>query len=188
MTKNAIVKGSLSAIAKSENSSIAEVFLGAEIIVLLDWSGSMVARDAGGGKSRKQVAQEHLVRLQEAHPGKVGLICFADYPIFCPNGSPLNCGGCTALEKALRYVKPVDDTDTKIVIVSDGLPNDEEETLRVARTFKTKLDVIYIGDERDPTGGRVFLQKLAEATGGQFFKADSPGLLVPSVETLMLTG
>lgn len=188
MAKNALIKGSLGQIAQSQNSSIAEVFLGAEIIVLLDWSGSMSACDAVGGKSRSDVATEHLTKLQGDHPGKVGLICFADYAIFCPNGSPMSCGYSTALEKALQYVKPMDDTGTKIVVVSDGEPNDKSEALKMARTFKTKIDVIFVGSEQDFAGGRAFLDRLARATGGELYKADSPGLLAPSVETLMLTG
>jgi hypothetical protein len=47
--------------------------------------------------------------------------------------------------------------DTKIVLVSDGEPDDNaDETLKLAKTFQTAIDVIYIG--REGGSGYQFLQ------------------------------
>ena len=47
-----VVKGSLTDIAKQNGTSLAETFLSADVIVLVDTSSSMEAHDAPGGKSR----------------------------------------------------------------------------------------------------------------------------------------
>jgi Mg-chelatase subunit ChlD len=187
MSKNAIVKGSLSAISKRNNCSLAESFLSADVLLLVDMSGSMSATDAPGGLSRYQAAENDVIRLQHRHEGKVALVCFSSTVMFVPGGKPLRMGGGTDLAKALRYIKVADDADIKLILISDGLPNNSESALSVAMTFKSKISTIYIGPENDMQGGRAFLKKLADATGGQSLKSDSPGLLADKVETLMLT-
>jgi len=185
---SAIVPGSQSAVAKNSHQSLAESFLSAEMIILLDCSGSMDMRDAPGNISRKEAASNALRKLQAENPGKIALICFADRVEYAPHGSPVNCGGGTAMDKALEFAKIADDCGLKIVIVSDGLPNDEQDTLRIAKTYTTKIDAIYIGSEQDYDGGRAFLQKLVGATRGQFYQSDAPGMLGSGVERLLLGG
>ena len=183
---NSIVPGSLSQIAQQNNTGLAESFLGADYIIVLDMSGSMSSHDAPGGKSREQVAEEDVIHLQTMHKGKIALFCFADYCIFAPGGVPLNCGGSTNMAAALRYIQAADDCGSKIILVSDGMPNDASETLRIAREFKNKIDTIFCGPETDTEGGRAFLEKLARATKGKSYQSDSPGLLGTSVEKLLL--
>lgn len=185
---NAIVPGSLSAIAQQNNCSLSESFLSCDALVLLDMSGSMESCDTPSGESRRKVATDQLIRLQKDNAGKLALICFADSVVFCPAGFPQDCGGSTRLERALEYIKPADDCGMKIIIISDGSPNSPEQCLNVARTFKNKVDTIYIGPEGDYEGGRKFLEKLASVTGGQALKSDAPGLLSKEVETLLLKG
>jgi Mg-chelatase subunit ChlD len=183
----ALVKGSLGAIAEQENKSLAESFLTCDTLLLADMSGSMGAKDAQGGLTRYEAAENDVIRLQNNHEGKIALISFSDDVLFCPNGKPYRFGGSTNLTRALKYIKPVDNIGVKIILISDGLPNQPEKALSVAKTFKSKIDVVYVGDERDLLGGRKFLEKLAKATGGSFSKSDSPGLLESQVETLMLS-
>lgn len=185
---NQIVKGSIIDITQSNSSSIAETFLSCDALVLLDMSGSMESRDTPSGESRRKVATDQLIKLQKENAGKLALICFADYVLFCPAGVPQDCGGSTRLERGLEYIKPADDCGMKIIIISDGSPNDPNKALDIARTFKNKVDTIYIGPETDYEGGRAFLEKLASVTGGQSLKSDSPGLLSKEVETLLLKG
>jgi hypothetical protein len=146
----------------------------------------MSSHDAPGGKSREQVAEDDIIRLQATHKGKIALFCFADYAIFAPGGVPLNCGGSTNMAAALRYIQAADDCGSKIILISDGMPNDASETLRIAREFKNKIDTIFCGPETDTEGGRAFLEKLARATGGQAVTTATPGLLGAQVETLLL--
>jgi hypothetical protein len=185
MSKSALVSGSLAAVAQRDGISLAESFLSAEAIVLIDQSGSMAANDARGGRSRFDVADEELARLQATLPGKVAVIEFSTFPQFRPGGRPTRSRGTTDMVKALEFVKIADDCGVRIILISDGEPDDEEETLRVARRFKSRIDTIFIGREGDH--GAEFLARLAAATGGASHKAAEPGLLADQVRQLLLT-
>lgn len=185
---NQIIPGSLGAIAHQNNKSIAETFLSCDIIVIVDCSGSMSTTDSRGGKSRADVANAELAALQNNLPGKIAVIGFANDTQFCPSGIPTAPGASTDMEKALKFVKIADPIpDMKFFLISDGQPDDEQATLRVARTFKNKINTIYVGPEDTPTG-RDFLQKLAKATGGQTTTADRAKELTSKIEKLMLKG
>lgn len=181
-SNKALVTGSLAQVAQQQNISLAESFLSVDAILLVDMSSSMEARDAPGGISRYDAAEKELVRLQASLPGKVAVIAFSNSPIFCPGGTPIRLGGNTNMADALRFVKPADSL-AKIILISDGEPDSEAETLQVARTFKAPISCIFIGPE---TGhGRRFLQDLAQACGGQFAKSKAPGLLTDDVTRLL---
>lgn len=185
--KNQIIVGSQQDIANRQNISLAESFLSAEMVVVLDNSGSMEYRDTPQGKSRVDVAANHLTHLQGKYPGKVALICFGSNVEYSPAGIILPVGGRTDLALALEFTKVADDCGLKIVVISDGEPNDENKALQVAKQYKSKIDVIYCGSETD-NSGRLFLERLARATGGQFFTSDNPGELLEQTEILMLGG
>lgn len=184
---NKLVIGSLQDIANKQGVSLADSFMNAEMVVILDNSGSMMTRDTARGISRVDLAQEHLTTLQGKHQGKVALICFADNVQYSPSGLIVNVGGGTDLTNALQFCKIVDGHGMKIVLISDGEPSDENSAMAVAKTYKSKIDVIYCGSETS-SYGRDFLQRLAAATGGQFFKSDNPGELLEQAELLMLGG
>lgn len=188
MSNTAIVPGSLGQIAQRDGVSLAETFLNCDGILLVDQSGSMSSCDAPGDQSRYDAADKELARLQREFPGKVAVVAFSSTAVFCPGGVPMRLGGGTDMGEALRFVKVADDAGLKIILISDGEPNSESEALAAARQFKTRIDTIYIGPEDDYHGGRAFLQRLAKATGGQFFKSTAPGLLADGVETLLLKG
>lgn len=180
---NAITKGSLSALAQQSGASLAETFLGADAVVIVDMSGSMGAHDAPGGRSRYDAAESELRKLQEKLPGKVAVIAFSSFPQFEPGGVPTRLGGGTDMAAALKFVLPVDGTGVRIILISDGYPDNEQETLAVAAKFKTRIDCIFIGSEGE--GGQEFLRRLAQATGGKAFKSNSPGLLKSAVQHLL---
>lgn len=183
---NQIVEGSLSEVAKNNNQSVAETFLSCDVLLIADMSSSMGATDAPSGKSRYQVAEDDIIRLQAKFSGKVALIVFANEVQFCPTGIPIQLGGGTELAKALQFIKVADDIGIKLVIISDGEPNDKSECLKIARTFTSKIDTVFVGPENDIYGGRAFLEQLAQVTGGTFQQSSEPGLLAESVEVLML--
>lgn len=187
MSNQAIVTGSLSAISQSTGKSLAESFMNADVVIALDCSGSMDSHDAPGNKSRRVMAQEQLTRLQSSNQGKIALVCFANYAVFSPAGIPVECGGTTNLAGALSYIQPCDNTGMKIIIVSDGSPDDPEKALTIAKQFKTPIQTVYCGPEDDREGGRAFLERLAASTGGTSLASDMPGLLEKEV-TLLLKG
>lgn len=183
----AIIQGSLSALARQEGKSLAETFVNADLVVIVDTSGSMNTHDSRNGKSRYEVACEELAALQANHPGKIAVLSFADEVVFCPSGIPINLGGGTDMVKVLQFAKIADVPGMQFILISDGEPNDEQQTLAVARTYRNKISTIYVGSEEHPTG-RDFLQRLAAATGGQNITADRAKQLQSSIEKLYLPG
>lgn len=183
----AIVPGSLSAIAKQEGKSLAETFVNADLVVIVDTSGSMSTHDSRGRKSRYEVACEELATLQGNHPGKIAVLAFADSTIFCPSGVPTYLGGGTDMANALQFAKIADVPGMQFILISDGEPNDEQKTLTVARTYQNKISTIYVGPEEEPFG-RDFLQRLAAATGGRTMTVDRAKELKAGIEKLYLPG
>ncbi len=182
----AIVPGSLSAIAKRDNQSLAESFLSADAIVLVDTSGSMAMHDSRGGKSRYDVALEELAQLQAHLPGKLAILAFSDSTIFCPGGVPplLGCG--TNLAGALRFAKVADVDGMQFVVISDGEPDEARAALAEAAKYQNKISTIFVGPETDWAGGRAFLAQLAAQSGGQAVAADRAQELASKTETLLL--
>lgn len=182
MNSKAITKGSLAAIAQQKNQSLAESFLSAELIAIVDMSGSMAMHDAPGGLSRFDAAEKELKALQAEMPGQIAVICFSDRVQFCPGGVPIRFGNGTNMAGALRFVHMADGV-AKIVLISDGEPDCQRSTLKEARRFKHSIDTIYIGPEGER--GQTFLQQLAQATGGTAASSKEPGLLANGVKLLL---
>lgn len=160
-----ITYGSLGYMAQ-QGQSIAESFLSVDAILLLDISASMQATDCPNGQERYTVACDEMRRLQRQLPGKLAVIEWATGHAFVPGGVPSPPEGySTCMDGVLQFVKVADGTGIKIILISDGEPDSEDDTLNVARTFTSKIDTIYIG----PEGGRgaAFLRRLADATGGR---------------------
>jgi len=183
----AIIPGSLGAIAKQEGKTIAETFMSADCIVIVDTSGSMNDHDSRDGKSRYEVACEELARLQNQFPGKIAVLAFSNDVQFCPSGIPVFLGSGTDMAKALEFAKIADVPGMQFILISDGEPDEEEKTLSVARTYQNKISTIYVGPEERPVG-RDFLYRLAQATGGQGITVDRAKELKSGIERLMLPG
>lgn len=179
-----IIQGSLGAVAQQNGKSIAESFVNADCIIIVDTSSSMGQHDSRGGKSRYEVACEELKNLQASLPGKLALLSFSDDVIFCPNGIPYNYESMTDLAKALKFAKMGDlSSGMRFIVISDGEPNDEDQALKVAKTYKNKIDTIYVGPENGD--GQKFLQKLARASGGQGVTAAQVKELESTVKHLL---
>ena len=183
--QTSIVKGSITEIAKSTGKSIAELFTNAEVVTIVDVSGSMSTHDSRGDKSRYETACQELAAIQKNRPGKVAVISFSENAQFCPGGVPMYQGQGTDLTKALRFAKIADLPGISIIVISDGDPCDPEGAIAVARTYKNKISTIYVGPEDRPSG-RDFLSRLAASTGGETVTADRAKELAKSIETLLL--
>jgi uncharacterized protein with von Willebrand factor type A (vWA) domain len=184
MSTNAIITGSIGAIARRDGKSIAETFINADVIVIVDTSGSMNSHDSRGGKSRYEVACQELADLQNSLPGKIAVLAFSSEIIFCPAGIPQYFGGGTDLEKALKFAKQADVTGMRFIVISDGEPNSERDAMNVAKTFKNKISTIYVGPEEYPAG-REFLERLAKASGGLSVTAEKAQELAANVRLLL---
>jgi len=176
------IPGSLASQAVNTGHSIAETFVGADVIVLVDTSSSMRDRDRTD-KSRYERACDELAKVQASLPGKIAVLSFGDMVLFCPSGIPTQPCGMTNFTGALSFAKVADIEGMKFIIISDGEPNDEKSALQVARTYQNKIDTIFIGGEGD--GSARFLAQLATASGGQSIKDFSAKQLEISVKGLL---
>jgi Mg-chelatase subunit ChlD len=176
-TQTALVPGSLAAIAADTNTSIAESFLSADALIVVDVSGSM------SGSPYDQACAE-LRKLQADLPGKVAVVAFSDRPEFAAHGTPRMIGGGTDLARALTFVHVADDCEIRFIVISDGCPNDEAAALREARKFQSRIDTVFIGREGEP--GQDFLRRLAAASGGQH-STNQVHQIAERVERLLLT-
>ena len=180
-----IVYGSLGQIAQ-QGRSIAETFAtGVDAILMIDVSGSMCTTDCREGQSRYDAACAELKRLQRQLPGKLAIIEWSDGHAFCPGGQPSGIKGMTNMAGVLRFVQIADGTGIKFILISDGEPDSEQETLDVARKFSDKINTVYIGPENGP--GRDFLRRLSALTGGQFEEQNANNMQLAQSVTKLLT-
>jgi len=181
----AMVKGSLSQIAKESGKTLAESWISVDAVILVDISLSMSDRDARGGKSRHEVAQEELTNLQKTLPGKIAIIAFSQDFTFVPGGLLPPPQDVTDLAGALKYTHIADAIPgMKFIVISDGEPNDEAEALKEAKRYKNIIDTIYVGPESG-RAGREFLQKLAKASGGEFMLKPKVAELASGIRGLL---
>lgn len=180
---NVVIPGSIADIAKQTNRSIAETFMSCSVIILVDTSGSMDTNDSRGGRTRYEVACDELATLQGNLPGKIAVISFSSDAIFCPNGQPTFIGAGTRMEQALQFAKIADLDGVRFILISDGEPDNGPETLNIAKTYKNKIDTIYVGPEGG--SGSSFLARLAKASGGQTVTADRAKELAPVIQHLL---
>lgn len=186
----AVAVGSLSAVADGSRAALAESMMDIDALLVVDMSGSMANKDAPGGVSRYDAAEKELRSLQKSMPGRIGIIAFSSEATFCPDGVPPRMGRSTDMAAALRLALPMDDL-AQIVLISDGCPDSESETLDVAARFQGKIDCIYIGSNEVSVwggGGRAFLKTLAERTGGKSTQGESVGLFQHEVVKLLGAG
>ena len=182
----AIIPGSIGAIAKRQGISVAESFLSAEVVIICDSSGSMAANDSRGNRSRYDVAVEELARLQNNNPGKVAVIAFSSSVQFVPSGVLPFMGGGTDLAGALKFSRQADVGTMRFIVISDGQPDSESDALVEAGKFKNRIDVIYVGPEGG--SGQAFLNRLAKASGGKSVTADRVQHLADATQYLLRDG
>ncbi len=181
MQNQALVVGSLQSVAKATGQSLAETFISADVVVLVDTSSSMLDRD--GDNSRYDRACSELSRLQSSLPGKIAVISFASEPIFCPSGVPQTPFGMTDLAKALKFAKVADVGDMRFIIISDGEPDSQEEALAAVAQYRGRVDVIYVGREGGP--GEKFLTRLAKSKGGKSITSENAKSLAAAAQYLL---
>jgi glutamate 5-kinase len=143
--------------------------------------------DSRGNQTRYDVACEELTNLQNNLPGKIAVLSFSGETQFCPSGTPYYFGCGTDMAKALKFAKLADVPGIRFILISDGQPDDETETLKVAKTYKNRIDTIFVGPERDKSA-QAFLAQLSTQSGGVHITADRAKELASKAQTLLLGG
>jgi len=177
------VSGSIAAQSAAANKPLAETFINADVIVIVDTSGSMGQTD-GTERTRYERACAELEKVQATMPGKICVISFSDDCLFCPSGIPWDYRCGTDLAKALKFAKVADVPDMRFIVISDGSPDDEQAALDIARKYKNHIDTIYIGSKN--RSGQDFLARLAQASGGISAKDFSAHQLSNTVYGLLI--
>lgn len=179
------VEGSLAKIAEQNNQSIAESFVSADVIVIVDTSGSMGDRDRSDSRTRYQIACDELKKLQAKLSGRIAVIAFSSTVVFCPNGVPIDLGMGTDLAQALTFAKVADIPPMRYIIIADGYPDNRETALKVARTYQNRIDTIYVGPETDASA-KAFMQELASVKQGKYETAKNATQLAETTQRLLL--
>jgi hypothetical protein len=195
-----MTKGSLGELSQAANMGLAEAFMSADTIILVDTSGSMQDRDDIAetvgmfgtpqygqkyGPTRYERACAELIKLQANLSGRIAVMSFSSHTVYCPGGVPDFLQGGTNIAEALRFVHIADGVVDRFVLISDGEPQEPEAALAEARKFTTPISTIFIGSEGGP--GQAFLKRLADASGGTAQTIQQAGLLAEKIEVLMLT-
>lgn len=181
-----VVPGSIKHYAHQHNQPLALAWLQVQAVILFDRSASMDEHDAPGGLTRYTMAVSELSKLQAQCPGRIAIVQFNDECSFQPGGVPDRPTGTTDLAGALELVKRknMDSPGMRIIVISDGEPDDEAAALVTAKKFANRIDVVYCGPTERPQG-REFLRRLSAASGGQLVTADcATGLMAATIKLL----
>lgn len=162
--EQSLQRGSLNDIVTARKKKVEDEQKKKERFLLLDCSGSM-GESIENGRAKIDALREIVKSLQAKttfttviFPAQTGAMISDEIPGAGGN-TPLH----SALELTMKY--PV----RHIVIVSDGMPDDSQAALSLARDLKgrgVKIDVFYVGPRPHP--GEDFLRQLSAETGGQF--------------------
>jgi hypothetical protein len=143
-----------------------------DCVLLLDVSGSMA--DYAGEKTKIQQLSEvvnsgDFKKLKKIiFSGFVREVQFVD----------LRTYGSTDLASGVRYLSVFPGLK-KVILVSDGCPDDEYSALNEGRILASrgvKVDIIYLGPGGDQ--GEAFMKQLAALTGGQATTIKTSNLLI----------
>ena len=136
-------------------------------VVLADVSGSM-ASPAWSGRTKHSVLRDAIAATAQA--GRHELMAFAGGVTPSISAAELPPpGGGTALHLALQAAIGRD--PGRILVISDGEPDDEQAALAAATQFGGVVDVLYIGPDAN-AAAMAFLRRLARAGHGQYQGSD----------------
>lgn len=134
-------------------------------VVLADVSGSM-ASPAWGGRSKHDILAEAIAATATGHE----VLAFAARVTLVTESAALPLpGGGTALHLALRVAH--ERRPGRILVISDGEPDDPSAALAAAAAFPGVIDVLYIGPDSNAAAMR-FLRSLAQAGHGRYEGSD----------------
>lgn len=137
------------------------------VVLLLDVSTSM-ARPAAPGKRRIDVLRAALRHVLPDSPG-TRVVAFSDDVIALePHEEVPEPEGGTALHLALLHVLPW--KPTRVIIVSDGEPDDRHAAIAAARALGCIIETVFCGPE-DDRAAIGFLKTLALCSRGGLGRA-----------------
>ena len=133
--------------------------------LLLDVSGSMDA-PIGPGHRKIDALRRIVDDLHgDLHGPLVAFgLCTAPRQVAYVDRVP-EPSGTTPLKEGIVFCH--EEGAQRIIVVSDGAPDDAGGALEAARAFKHPIDVFFVGSDGE-TCGAAFLRSLCVAAGGQY--------------------
>ena len=155
----------------SEKSSLDEVVAAKtkRSLLIVDCSGSMSDRIATGERKIDKL-RKVVDELRTTHPVPVAAFGLYGTAVQLVERIP-DPSGMTPLDRAITFGRVQE--ANHLVVVTDGLPDNEQRALDAATAFGGPIDVFYIGDGNDT--GAAFCARLAKLTGGQCGVTDLTG-------------
>lgn len=183
-TSGALVKQLEKSGSLSSLSDLVRVRDNENVALLVDVSGSMVdSVDDGASYGRNYTRRIDALRIVVRDVIRTKLV-----PVFAFGGPvsdsdhrmqycwqvpfdaiPEPVGG-TPLRQAIEMMRS--QGFGRLLVISDGKPDDASGALEAARQFGGRIDVVFVGPANDWMGGSAFLEELAKATGGNRFEGD----------------
>lgn len=162
----------------------------ATVVVAIDGSGSMVDHIGSTGMSKWDQARIALRDVCLGNP-EIILISFSSGARIVPNASQLPAdlmqaavqgyGGGTDLTAALKLAKGL--RPRKTIIISDGMPDNQQTALEVAEQITGAVDTIYCGPDSHPA--IAFLRQLAHDNAGEPLVWDGLREMAPCIRGLL---
>ena len=119
------------------------------VVIIADTSGSMA--DSAGSRSKIDLLREAVAEAWEGlHPSVRRLVRFdsAALSLYSPAELTEPSGG-TAMHLGLRTAGNVQ--PSRVIVISDGQPDDAAEALKAADELGCRIDVLYCGADSDAT-------------------------------------
>lgn len=137
-----------------------------DTMFICDYSGSMYGMIDG------TTFREHMNSILKK-VGAANIIGFADRALYSnkPFEDDSMLGGGTDLTNALSFFRNRYSQYTKIILISDGEPNDSKSAMSEAMKIGKRIECIYIGPK--DSNGYKFLANLSTKTGGTISNADT---------------
>jgi hypothetical protein len=116
---------------------------------------------------------DHLRDIMKDYP-EARKVCFSS-DVYCNvdrNGNvdctiPTSAHGSTDLARAIGHLRGLAKRPERIVLISDGDPDDPNAAIREAIGFSVPIDIIFIGQKG--SSGEIFMINLAKFTRGRQF-------------------
>ena len=166
---NAIAKLEQGLQAKSLDALVAAASQ-EDAFLVMDCSSSMGAKMSNGKTRIAGLGEVVADIVRECNPQMVAFAgnYWEGGDCFMVGEAPADCGGSTPLAAAINFAK--ENGATRLVVISDGVPDSREAAINAAMLFGGRIDVVFVGDAGD--AGSAFLNKLAKLTGGTRFNGD----------------
>ena len=139
------------------------------VVIIADTSGSMA--DSAGSRSKIDLLREAVAEAWEGlHPSVRRLVRFdsAALSLYSPAELTEPSGG-TAMHLGLRTAGNVQ--PSRVIVISDGQPDDEAAALKAADELGCRIDVLYCGADSDATA-IAFMRRLARVGCGECIVED----------------